>query len=216
MIAGIVALGGIGYLLAGAIHRAREDAHKSHCNLGQFRLAFQNYVHDYGELPPAIVSDSDGKPLYSWRVLLLPYLDNEKLYKEFHLDEPWDSEHNLTLIPKMPGSYHIDWKWVVDVPPHHTVYRVFYGPGTLFEGGISLKDCPDGLDSTLLLVEAGDPIPWSMPEDFKYHPDRPIHLQGIFHKRTRGITLEGGYKYLPDDLPQSTLHALVTRNGGET
>jgi hypothetical protein len=64
-----------------------------------------NYHDAHGRLPPAVVYGKDGKPLYSWRVLLLPYLDEQELYQQFQLDEPWDSPHNLQLLPRMPGFY---------------------------------------------------------------------------------------------------------------
>ena len=65
-----------------------------------------NYADDHhGRLPPAVVYGEDDEPLYSWRVLVLPYIEQNALYEQFHLDEPWDSPHNLALLPKMPGTY---------------------------------------------------------------------------------------------------------------
>src|SRR5262249_21734482 len=63
-------------------------------NLKQIALAMHSYHDTMGRFPPAIVRDKEGKPLYSWRVLLLPYLEQQNLYNQFKLDEPWDSEHN--------------------------------------------------------------------------------------------------------------------------
>src|SRR3712207_2423045 len=64
-----------------------------------------NYHDAHGHLPAVANFDPRGRPLLSWRVHLLPFLNEEKLYKEFHLDEPWDSEHNKKLIPRMPRVY---------------------------------------------------------------------------------------------------------------
>ena len=72
-------------------------------NLKQIGLAMHNYHDARGRLPAAYTVDKDGKPLLSWRVLILPYTEEAALYKEFHLDEPWDSEHNKNLIARMPA-----------------------------------------------------------------------------------------------------------------
>src|SRR5262245_3840531 len=99
---GIVAvIGGAGFV---AGDRAREAAARNMCNLGGIAVALQNYNEEHGELPPAVVRGANGQPLYSWRVLILPYLEEGELYEEFRLDEPWDSEHNLRLLERMPSS----------------------------------------------------------------------------------------------------------------
>ena len=74
-------------------------------NMKQIGLAMFNYACQYKTLPPAYTTDKNGKPLLSWRVLLLPYMDEDGLYKQFHLDEPWDSEHNKPLVAQMPQTY---------------------------------------------------------------------------------------------------------------
>ena len=76
-------------------------------NLRQIGLALSDYEAEHGRLPPAIVRDSGGRPLYSWRVLILPYLGEEELYNEFRRDEPWDGPHNRRLIDKAPGLMRI-------------------------------------------------------------------------------------------------------------
>ena len=84
-----------------------ENAARSQCinNLKQIGLAMHNYHAMHKTFPPAYTVDKAGKPLLSWRVLILPYLEQDALYKEFHLDEPWDSEHNRALIDRMPATY---------------------------------------------------------------------------------------------------------------
>lgn len=71
--------------------------------------ALNAYHDEHGTLPPAVVTDADGKPLYSWRVLILPQLDQKNLYKQFNLDEPWDSETNRPLAQFMPYEYESRW-----------------------------------------------------------------------------------------------------------
>ncbi|HTU19628.1 MAG TPA: DUF1559 domain-containing protein [Gemmataceae bacterium] len=80
---------------------------QSHNNLKQMILAMYNYQDTVMEhsLPPAALVDRQGRPLLSWRVLILPFLEQQNLYNEFHLDEPWDSPHNLRQLPRMPKVY---------------------------------------------------------------------------------------------------------------
>ena len=176
------------------------------------------YEDEHGHLPPAVVYGEDGRPLYSWRVLLLPYIEEDKLYAEFRLDEPWDSEHNVRLLDRMPRLYRAPWTRRVDVPPKHTVYRVFVGPGTPFEPGARVRlkdDFPDGLADTILFVEAGDPVPWTQPAEIPFDPARPVRLRGLFRNGYRACTADGRYRFIRDDADECAVWAAATRNGGE-
>ncbi len=214
----LVAAGGVG--LYALVEKSREAAARSNCALGQLGLAFHLYAdqHD-GRLPPAAACDTDGKPLLSWRVLLLPYIEEKPLFDEFRLDEPWDSEHNLKLLPRMPRMYEARWKRVIDVRPHHTVLRVFVGPGAAFEWnrGFSIKDdFPDGLSNTLLYVESGPPVPWTKPDEIAFDPNCSTQLRGLFRDGGRSGTVDGsGYKFIRTDCDPRRLRASITRNGGE-
>jgi hypothetical protein len=161
----------------------------------------------------------DGKPLYSWRVLILPYIEQGALYKEFRLDEPWDSPHNIALLPRMPSSYTPPRYKTALVPPHHTICHVFVGKGTPFDGpkGRTLRsDFPDGRSNTLLLVEAGEPVPWTKPEDIPFDPDGPLPpLRGLFRDGFRACTADGARRFIRYDTPEASLRAAITRNGGE-
>ncbi|MFN6052013.1 MAG: DUF1559 domain-containing protein, partial [Planctomycetia bacterium] len=101
-------------------------------NLKMIGLAMHNYDATYNGFPPVAISDKKtGKPLLSWRVALLPYLDEDNLYRQFKLDEPWDSEHNIKLAAKMPKVYTHPTK---NKPgDNKTHYRVFYGNGAVFD-----------------------------------------------------------------------------------
>ena len=71
----------------------------------QILLAFHNFASVKGRLPAAANYGDDGQPKLSWRVALLPYLDQDELYKAFRQDEPWDSPHNKALIERMPAVF---------------------------------------------------------------------------------------------------------------
>jgi hypothetical protein len=161
-------------------------------------------------------------------VLLLPYLGERELYQQFKLDEPWDSPHNKALLEPAPDDYtpslhHID-------PPGLTRYQVFIGPGTAFEReGLTWYDFPDGLANTLLVVEAGEPVPWSKPADLAYDPEKPLPpLGGVFSKPVKVVCYEvrrqlgftacfadGTTRFISSKTDEATLRALITRNGGE-
>jgi hypothetical protein len=118
-------------------------------------------------LPPQAIRDGNGKPLLSWRVAILPYLGHGELYRQFHLDEPWDSPHNIQLMKKMPGEY--EGNFLMQAPRGFTRFQVFTGENTALD--IDGNRIPDdfrllgGPSSTFLVVEATDPVPWTKPED---------------------------------------------------
>src|SRR5262249_15119582 len=74
-------------------------------NLKQITLALIQYSDNFARMPPAVVYGPNGQPLYSWRVLILPYIEQQPLYQQFHLNEPWDSPHNMALLSQMPKTY---------------------------------------------------------------------------------------------------------------
>jgi hypothetical protein len=157
-------------------------------------------MHNYdpkGTLPPAAVLGQDGKPLLSWRVLILPYIEQSELYKQFKLDEPWDSEHNRKLIARMPGSYAPYRN--CDAPPHTTFFQIVRGPATPFERpGIRLGDFTGSRCNTFLIVEAAEPVIWTKPDDLEYYPNLPLpRLGGIMRDGTfRVATVDGSVRSL--------------------
>src|SRR5207302_9126297 len=133
-------------------------------NLKQIGVAMHRRMDVHKVLPgPAIYRDKLAPPLLSWRVALLPYLEQQDLYKQFRLDEPWDSEHNKKLLGKMPDVYRSPGAKA----PTTTHYQVFVGQGTIFEGpgGIGFAQILDGTSNTLMVVEAAAAVPWTKPED---------------------------------------------------
>lgn len=185
--------------------------------LKQVALALHDYEKAHGRLPPAAVYAKDGTPLLSWRVLVLPFLEEDFLYKEFRLDEAWDSPRNRPLLKRMPRVFGPPEG--ITAAPSHTFLQVFVGPGTAFEDkdGVRLGDFPDGLDKTMLVAEAGDAVPWTKPDDMRYAPDQPLpNLGAVFPKSFRAAFADGGVRRIPKDTPEAVLRALITRNGGET
>jgi hypothetical protein len=176
------------------------------------------YASRYGRLPPAVVYGEDGKPLLSWRVLLLPDIEQDELYQQFHLDEPWDSPHNIQLLPKMPRTYAPPPRKAHKVPPGHTLCQVFVGKGTPFEPGRVVRfpqDFPNGTSNTFLVVEAGRPVPWTKPEDLPYCPDRPLpNLDGLFKGGFRAGLADGSRRWVATEIPEATLRRVITLDSG--
>ncbi len=209
-------------LLLPAVQRVRETAAKvaSQSNLKQMVLAMHNYASDVGTLPPVGGGEMRNANL-SWRVALLPYLGEDDLYRQFHLDEPWDSPHNRTLLALMPKVYRMA---ALEDAPGMTHYRVFMGEQAAFaapgEGGKApvarrLDDFPDGLDKTILIVEATEAVPWTKPDELVFAPNAPLPRLGPFNRGGNVGMADGSVRILPPNYPDAELRALITRNGGE-
>lgn len=191
-----------------------------------------NYHDAYGSLPPAAITDKDGQPLLSWRVLLLPYLDEQRLFDQFDLTEPWDGPHNRELLDKLPRVYW--WPGARHKKDRNTtLYRVFVGPGTVFEGReLTLKAISDadGTSYTILVVEAAEPVPWTKPEELIYDADKPLPpLGGLFKrdfrpfsseyrsKKFSALFVDGHVQPLPpaEGQHEALVRRLITWNDGE-
>ncbi len=188
-------------------------------NLHQIGVALQKYASDHGgQLPPAAAVNERGERLLSWRVLLLPYLDQQALYKEFHLDEPWDGLHNAALLARMPDVYASS--RLYPAPPNHTHFQVLVGPGTAFErDGLRLipEDFPDGLDNTVLVAEGAEAVPWTKPEDIPFRPgELPRFRTTDDDLRFSFVFADGSVRqYMPRYTSEETILGAITRNGGE-
>jgi hypothetical protein len=201
-----------------AVQAAREAARRnaSTNQLKQIGVALHNHANARREFPARAVLDKEGKPLLSWRVAILPYLGEAALYKEFHLDEPWDSPHNRKLIERMPDAYanpNLD-------APGTTNYLAVAGPGTVFETTRPLRfqDIKDGLARTILIVEAepGRAVPWTRPADLEFDATRP--LAGLENVRPGGFSAlfaDGSVRFLASGIDPKMLRALFTYAGRE-
>jgi prepilin-type processing-associated H-X9-DG protein len=191
---------------------------KSQNNLKQIILATINYADTYGGvLPQAAICDKNGKPLLSWRVAILPFIEQDNLYKQFHLDEPWDSEHNKKLLASMPDIYKLPGdKTKYELPSTH--YLAFVGNGAALEEKRGVRwpaEITDGTSNTILVAEAEAAVPWTKPEDISYDPKMAPKLGYYFNNRCNVGFLDGSVRGLRKGLKDDILHALITRSGGE-
>jgi len=142
-------------------------------NLKQIGLAMHGYHDTHGTFPPAAIRDKKGKKLLSWRVAILPYIEQDALYKLFKLDEPWDSEHNIKFSKVRVKTY-MDPRVPNETGDTH--YKVFVGKETPFNWlqSSKIQDIQDGSSNTVMVVAAGDAVPWAKPDDFEFDSTKPL------------------------------------------
>src|SRR5581483_1997574 len=145
--------------------------------LQQLGLAMHNYHDAHGHFPTNAIYSKNSKPLLSWRVALLPYLGHNDLYKQFKLDESWDSEHNKQLIEKMPDVFRSPRMRLKQAGM--TTYLAPLGEHLLFTGTdkkIKIADITDGTSNTIMLVDTADDqaVVWTRPEDLKVDANAPL------------------------------------------
>ncbi|WP_255671281.1 DUF1559 family PulG-like putative transporter [Blastopirellula sediminis] len=181
-------------------------------------LAMHDYHDVYGSFPPAFVADANGKPLHSWRVLLLPFLDERELYEKYDFSQPWDAPDNRKLLDKMP--------WVFRDPrfrsddPSLTTYQVVVGDGMIFDpqfGRVAFPDIRDGSTATLLAVEnLGHAVPWTKPVDMSVSD---LESGVLLDSAPRGmfvILMADGTRQNVYSKTAAQLKSAATRSGGET
>jgi hypothetical protein len=212
---------GIVAALLPAVQRVRASAgiQQSMNNMKQIALAMHSY-HDANKgFPAHAIYGKDGKPLLSWRVQVLPYIEQDALYRQFHLDEPWDSEHNRKLIPQMPKVYASPLSRLNN--EGKTVYLVPVGKDTIFpprSKGLRISEITDGTSNTILLVEAADShaVEWTKPEDLNVSSKNPLAGLTDAQRKAFAVALaDGAVRMTGVTIPPASLWAAFTRNGGE-
>jgi hypothetical protein len=186
--------------------------------LKELYAAMTRYHEDRGHYPPPAIYGKDGQPLLSWRVALLPYLGQEKLYGEFKLDEPWDSVHNKKLLDRMPGVFRTQLAW--DTPSWKSTRQVFTGPGTLFDSPRARRraDISDDPGQTILLVQTAGAaaVPWSKPADRAYEPGKPLPvILGPSEAGFSVVMADGTIRFVQREMVEKVLPGLITRSGSE-
>jgi len=208
-------------LLLPAVQQAREAARRTQCknNLKQIGLALHNYADANGTFPPAFIADETGKPMHSWRVLILPYLDQAQLYNEYDFSQPWDGPTNSRLITRMPAVYACPSN---PVQGSNTAYVGVFGEHCIFRGGepVKIREITDGTSNTLLVGEATRAnIPWMKPADVDVavHPSigDPDGFSSYHAGGAQFLLADGSVRFIAQTINALTLQALFTRDGGE-
>ncbi|MCL2349335.1 MAG: DUF1559 domain-containing protein [Planctomycetaceae bacterium] len=236
----IVIIGILVALLLPAVPAAREPARRMQCSnqVKQIALAMDTYHDVYHSLPPAYTVDESGKPLHSWRVLLLPYLEQSALYEQIRLDEPWDSEHNSQFHSQMLSVFQCPSGKRADAsasqgkqspePQRNDLncyYSVVIGEQTIFPGAepVNFGQISDGRSNTILVVERMYPVCWMDPTHEITFVDACLgvntNVYGLGSGHIKGCNVamaDGSVQYFSDTIKPETLKALLTKAGGES
>jgi hypothetical protein len=196
-----------------AARRTQSVNHMKH-----LALAMHNYLSQHGHFPPAVVLGPDGKTPHSWRVELLPFLEQQSLYDQYRMDEPWDSPANRKVLEARPELFGYPGS---GQDPTHSAYFVVVGPKTMFPPGGKgrrIQEVVDGTSMTIMIVEAKRPIPWTKPEDIPFDPDGPPPQLGGFQPESQGYNAgfgDGSVRFIKESVNPRVLKALLTAQGGE-
>ncbi len=198
---------------------------RSYCanNLKQIGLALHQYHDTYHCFPPPYIADKGGRPLYSWRVAILPFLGQQRLYRKWRLDEPWDSPHNRPLAYQSlrafqcPSDSHTE--------EACTSYLAVVGPGMAWEQGkcLTLQDFPDGAAETIMVVEmAGSDVNWAAPVDLEratmsltFNDESQPSISSRHPSVANVLFVDGSVRSLSADPEDPSVETLLTRSGGE-
>lgn len=204
-------------LLLPAVGSAREAARKAQCsnNLKQIALAFHNYHDTYGVFPAAYVADQDGTPMHSWRVAILPFMDQQALYDQYDFDEPWDGPNNRLLhqtsvpqyrCPSDPGPSMIETSYIMVVGEN----ALSDGPGQ-----VDLRKIEDGISNTIMIVElAASGIHWMEPRDLDV--EQLVAVLGSGHADIVNVAMcDGSVRPIAESIDPEVLEAMCTIDGDE-
>ncbi|HSQ58031.1 MAG TPA: DUF1559 domain-containing protein, partial [Gemmata sp.] len=216
----------IGVMMANAAKKVKLAAMRrtETNNLMQIGLALHNYhstrgravIHGIGPQGQLLANPTQ-KPLISWRVAILPYIEQDNLYRKFKLDEPWDSEHNKKLIAEMPKIYA-----PVAKPgkPGYTHLQMVIGPNAMQPPSVSLTDITDGTSNTIAVAQAADPVIWTKPDDImlpgkEVPKDLKKKFGGQFSGGFNVVMWDGSPRFIRDSVSERTLGLLINPRDGQ-
>jgi hypothetical protein len=192
---------------------------KSKNRLRQIMLAMHSHHSQFRTFPPPSNAsyDADGRPLLSWRVHLLPFVEQNSLYELFHLDEPWDSEHNRALLDKMPDVYR---SRGIAADGNRTGFVLFQHPEMypIDKQGPKLPAFRDGTSNTLMVLEVGPElaVPWTRPDDLSFDPKEPLAALGkLPQDGLWGGFADGAVRRIRADIRPDVFRGILTSSGQE-
>ena len=207
-------------LMLPAVQSAREAARRAQCtnNMKQIMLAMHNY-HSANNIFPEDITDKDGKPLLSWRVAILPYVEQAELYNKFKLDEPWDSPHNKELLKEMPKLFLCPEPGQARaLHDHATVGSPAPGRSSRPGRTSASQTITDGTSNTIAIAESKDAVPWTKPDDLPFDQAAKPSLYGAGSIHPGGFNVgfaDGSVRFIKNSISTIVFKALITRAGGE-
>jgi len=207
-------------LILPAVNSHPGPSHRTQClnNVRNLTMALQLYAQQHQAFPPAYTVDAQGRPLHSWRTLILPYFDLQGLYESIDLSKPWDAQENAAAFQTHVDVYACA---SAKLPSNHTLYLASVGPKAGLMGAKSrnLSEITDGAENTLLVIEVPTDrsVPWMSPQD----ADEALilSLAGSSKLAHSGSAVagfcDGRVRTLSIHLPAATWRALITIAGSE-
>ena len=229
-----IVFAGLAWFARALREASRVAATQSRCtgNLKWVGLALHNYHSAWGCLPPAITCDANGKPMHSWRTLILPYISSPyhvDLYNQYNFSEPWNGPNNSKLLGQMTDQYSCPThpQYTGGLPGHvFANFVALVGPDTAFPGTkcVKFSDVRDGTANTIMLVEvASSDINWMEPRDldvgtmsFQINEFSPRSISSYDPYSPNFLFADGMCRRLKPSTSPQTLKALMTINGGES
>jgi prepilin-type processing-associated H-X9-DG protein len=226
VLVGLLVCGGVALMLPEFGGGARPAAQRSHCmnNLKQIALALHNYHDVYKCFPPAVITDKDGRPMRSWRVAILPFLERRDLYDQYDFSQPWDSPKNRALAGIPMAVYQCP--SAGNPTPTETNYVMIVGKGTI--GGepnekVGFQHVTDGTSNTIAVVEVvGTGIHWMEPRDLSIDELSFVlndgSGKGLSSRHPGGVNValaDGSVRFIADGVDPETLRRLILRNDGQ-
>ena len=222
-------------LLLPAVRNGGTPSRRTQCknNLKQIGLALHNYHDRYLTFPPAVVYDETGRQMHSWRVLILPYIDEQKLYDKYRMDEAWNGPNNILLLDQMPRAYRCP-SFLPDVEKKSPLYQHLAGltnyvlvvsPDAAFYGNTTpnQKSVTDGGFQTIMTVDVKQhAVQWSAPEDVtpgQLLTDLRMSVNEGGGNHAKGLHagfVDGSVRFMPHDMPEADFHAMITSTAGDT
>ncbi|MFK7819387.1 MAG: DUF1559 domain-containing protein [Planctomycetaceae bacterium] len=207
-------------LLVPTFARNRVLAERVQCknNLQHIAKALHSYHDEHGSFPPAYTTDASGKPLHSWRTLLLPHLEQKALYDSIDLTKPWDDAANALAFQTVVPVFQCR---ATDLPPEFTTYRAMVGDDAVFHSAQkrTLDDVTDGTENTLAVVEvlSENAVHWMNPDDKGVDAFRALagtretsHTGGVY-----GMFCDGSVRFISASISRDMQEAAITISGGE-
>ena len=204
---------------AARLNREAALKRRSRFNLRTIALGLAQISNETGKYPPAVLSKPGGKPPYSWRVAILPFMGQMALYQAYDFDEAWDGPNNRKLLARMPAEFRGPGEPEDSTSPS---YFVLTGPVGIFSDleGTASAAIPDGASNTILVVESKKAVPWTKPEDIPIHALTPLPSLGGFYGKDAEAAFhaafaDGSVRLIPQSLGEVAIRALITRAGYE-
>jgi hypothetical protein len=209
------------FAIAAALRQVKTDGPYDHCsiNLKMLCLGLAEYADQYGSLPPAFVADDEGKPMHSWRVLILPFIEQQPLYDQYDFSEPWNGPHNLRLATAAPAVFRCPDDQPLGGPRNDrsTSYVAVVGPRELWRGTdpIGFDPHADDNDNTIMLVEVfNSGIDWLEPCDLSLadlstpvNSKAPLGLSSRHRDGVHVLYANGRTQFLPPSTTAAQLRA---------